>query len=252
MAKTNAKNPKDAKGRERDRRAVVEQMRRDQQRAERRRTIVVISACVAVALVIVALAAIPLIRQQKVQAGALTTIGASESAAGCQELVKKDATGQQEHKPEGSTINYPDSPPAFGPHYPTPAPFARKFYTADDRPKLETLVHNLEHGYTLLWYDETVAKNDTELDQVKAIASKFEGDKLTDKFIALPWRPEDGKAFPDGTHIALTHWSVGGGKPGATAKQQGIWQYCGKPSGAVVSTFMKDYPYTDSPEPQAM
>jgi hypothetical protein len=266
MAKTNAKNAKDAtgrtggmggtggkgaKGRERDRRAVVEQLRRDQQRAERRRTIVVIAACVAVALVIVVLAAIPLIRQHKAQAGALTTIGASRSAAGCQKLVKKDANGQQQHKPEGTVINYPDSPPAFGPHYPTPAPFARKFYTADERPQLETLVHNLEHGYTLLWYDDTVAKNSTELNQVKAIASKFSGSKLTDKFIAVPWRPQDGKPFPNGAHIALTHWSVGG-KPGTTAQQQGIWQYCGKPSGAVVSTFMKDYPYTDSPEPQAM
>ena len=124
MAKTNAKNAKDAKGRERDRRAVVEQLRRDQQRAERRRTIVVISACVAVALVIVALAAIPLLRQKKAESGALTTIGSSESAAGCQKLVKKDANGQQQHKSEGTVINYPDSPPAFGPHYPTPAPFA--------------------------------------------------------------------------------------------------------------------------------
>jgi hypothetical protein len=251
MAKTNAKNAKDAKGRERDRRAVVEKLRRDQQRAERRRTIVVISACVAVALVIIGLAAIPLLRQKQVESGALGTIGASEKAAGCQKLVKKDANGQQEHKPEGTVIDYPDSPPAFGPHYPTPAPFGRKFYTAQDRPKLENLVHNLEHGYNLLWYDETVAKNTTELNQVRAIASKFKGDKLSDKFIAVPWRPEDGKPFPDGAHVALTHWSVGG-TPSASAKQQGIWQYCAKPSGAVVSSFVKDYPYTDSPEPQAM
>ena len=33
----------------------------------------------------------------------------------------------------------------------------RKFYTEDDRPELEALVHNLEHGYTILWYDETIA-----------------------------------------------------------------------------------------------
>jgi hypothetical protein len=210
----------------------------------------VIAACVAVGLVIVALAAVPLLKQNKAKAGALPTIGASAGAAGCQDLVKKDATGNQEHKPEGTVINYPDSPPAFGPHYPTPAPFGRKFYTSDDRPKLENLVHNLEHGYTMLWYDDTVAKNSTELNQVKAIASKFEGNKLSDKFIALPWTAEDGKGFPGGAHIALTHWSVGG-TPSASAKQQGIWQYCDKPSGAVVSTFVKKYPYSDSPEPQA-
>ncbi|MGH3682534.1 MAG: DUF3105 domain-containing protein, partial [Natronosporangium sp.] len=28
----------------------------------------------------------------------------------------------------------------------------RGFYTPDDRPRVEQLVHNLEHGYTVLWY----------------------------------------------------------------------------------------------------
>jgi predicted outer membrane protein len=40
-------------------------------------------------------------------------------------------------------------------------------------------VHNLEHGYNLLWYDDTVAKNADELAVVKAIAAKFEGQKLS-------------------------------------------------------------------------
>jgi hypothetical protein len=235
---------------DRTRRAVVEQLRRDQQRAEKRRTYVVIAACVVVALVIVGLAAIPLIRQQRTTAGALDEIGVSEKAAGCQPVVKKPATGNQEHKPEGTAITYDDAPPAFGPHWPQPAAFQRKFYTADDRPAVETLVHNLEHGYNLLWYDDTVAENSDQLAQVRAIAAKFEGKKLTDKFIALPWTSEDGKAFPDGTHVALTHWSAGG-DPSDPSKQQGIWEYCGKPSGAVVSTFVEDYPYSDSPEPQA-
>ena len=74
-------------------------------------------------------------------------------------------------------------------------------------------MHNLEHGYSLLWYDDTIAKNAKKLDAVKAIADKYEGTKLTDKFIALPWTPKDGKAFPSGTHVALTHWSAGGDPP---------------------------------------
>ena len=236
---------------DRDRRAVVEQMRRDQKKAERRRTIVVIAVCVVVALVIVGLAAIPLLKQNKLTSGDLASIGASEKAAGCQPVLKKKATGNQDHKPEGTPITYPDAPPAFGPHYPVTAPFERKFYTASDRPQIEYVVHNLEHGYSLLWYDDTIAKNSDELAVVKAIAKKYEGTKLTDKFIALPWTAKDGKAFPKGTHVALTHWSAGG-DPTDVSKQQGIWQYCGKPSGAVVQKFMKDYPYSDSPEPQAM
>ena len=246
MAKANKSN------KDRDRRAVVEQMRRDQKKAERRRTIVVVSACVVVALVIVGLAAIPLIKQNGLTSGDLATIGASEKAAGCSPIQTKKANGNQNHKPQGTPISYDDAPPAFGPHWPSPAPFERKFYTADERPDVEFLVHNLEHGYSLLWYDDTIAKNSDQLAVVKAIAKKYEGSqKLTDKFIAVPWTSKDGKAFPGGKHVALTHWSAGG-DPSDVTKQKGIWQYCGDPSGAVVQKFMKEYPYSDSPEPQAM
>jgi hypothetical protein len=236
---------------ERDRRAVVEQLRRDQKRAERRRTIVVISVCAVVGLVIIGLAAIPLLKQNSAAKKPLAEIGVSSGSAGCQDVTTKKATGNQEHKPEGTVIDYPDAPPAFGPHYPVTAPFSRKFYTAGDRPDLPYVVHNLEHGYNLLWYDGTIAEDKDQLAAVKAIAKKFEGDKPTDKFIALPWTSEDGKPFPQGTHVAMTHWSAGG-DPSKVAKQRGVWQYCARPSGAEVSSFVKDYPYTDSPEPQAM
>jgi hypothetical protein len=246
MAKANKSN------KDRDRRAVVEQMRRDQKKAERRRTIVVVSACVVVALVIVGLAAIPLIKQNSLTSGDLASIGASEKAAGCSPIQTKKANGNQDHKPQGTPISYDDAPPAFGPHWPSPAPFERKFYTAGDLPEVEFLVHNLEHGYTLLWYDDTIAKSSDQLAVVKAIAKKYEGSqKLTDKFIAVPWTSKDGKAFPGGKHVALTHWSAGGA-PSDVSKQKGVWQYCGDPSGAVVQKFMKEYPYSDSPEPQAM
>ena len=89
-------------------------------------------------------------------------------------------------------------------------------------------MHNLEHGYSLLWYDATIADDSDQLAVVQAIAAKYEGTKLTDKFIALPWTSEDGKAFPKGTHVALTHWSAGG-DPTDVSKQQGVWQYCAKP-----------------------
>ncbi|MEO5711832.1 MAG: DUF3105 domain-containing protein [Nocardioidaceae bacterium] len=236
---------------DRDRRAVVEQLRKDQKRAERRRTIIVISACVAVAILIIGAAAVPLIKQSRLNSKPLASLGAGEKAAGCQPILKKQATGNQEHKPEGTPITYADAPPAFGPHYPVTAPFERKFYTSKDRPQIEYVVHNLEHGYSMLWYDATIAKDPAKLDVVKAIAKKYEGTKLTDKFIALPWTSQDGKSFPSGTHIALTHWSAGG-DPTVVSKQKGVWQYCASPSGSVTEKFTKDYPYSDSPEPQAL
>jgi hypothetical protein len=235
----------------RDRRAIVEQMRREQKQKERRRTVVVLTVCVVVAVVIVGLAVVPLLRQDKLTKGPLAELGVAADAAGCRPVVKKPATGNQEHRPVGTRIDYSSSPPAFGPHWPTPAPFSRKFYTVDDRPELEYLVHNLEHGYTLLWYDSTVAGDKDGLAVVKAIAGKFEGNRPSDKFIAVPWTAKDGEPFPKGTHLALTHWSAGG-DPADVSKQKGVWEYCAKPSGAAVHSFMSDYPYTDSPEPQGI
>jgi hypothetical protein len=235
----------------RDRRAIVEQMRREQKQKERRRTVVVITICVVVAVVIVGAAVVPLLRQHNLTKGPLGQLGVDANAAGCLPVQKRPATGNQEHRPVGTHIDYAESPPAFGPHWPTPAPFSRKFYTAQDRPELEYLVHNLEHGYTLLWYDPTIAGNKDRLAEVKAIAATFEGNRPSDKFIAVPWTAKDGKPFPRGTHLALTHWSAGG-QPGDVSKQKGVWEYCGKPSGAVVQSFMSDYPYTDSPEPQGI
>jgi hypothetical protein len=112
-------------------------------------------------------------------------------------------------------------------------------------------VHSLEHGHTILWYDETIAKDDQAVEDLKAIAGKFPSNTdFNDKFIAAPWTSDDGKAFPDGTHVALTHWSMGGTN-GNPEGQIGVWQYCRGVSGQAVEEFMKKYPYSDSPEPTA-
>ena len=234
-----------------DRRAVLEEMRREQQRAERKRTSLIIAGAVAVALVIIGLAAYPLLVND--EAGAdeeLAALGVPADAANCTDLVTTKAEGNNDHRPLGSDLDYEQSPPAAGPHYPDWATLERKFYTADDRPLLGRLVHNLEHGYSILWYDETIAEDDEKLDQVRAIAEKFQGETYENKFIAAPWTAEDGDPFPDGAHIALTHWSMGG-KNGVPEGQHGITQYCAEPSGEVVADFIEDWPYTDSPEPGA-
>ena len=78
---------------ERDRRAVVEQLRRDQKRSERRRTIAVILACVVVGLVIVGLAAVPLIRQNSEAKKPLADLGfeiVASTPAAFAETIKAD------------------------------------------------------------------------------------------------------------------------------------------------------------------
>ena len=58
------------------------------------------------------------------------------------------AAGTGEHV--DTKVDYETVPPSHGAHFAAPAVSDRKFYTAADRPELETLVHNLEHGYTVL------------------------------------------------------------------------------------------------------
>lgn len=244
-----------------DRRAVVEQMRAAQKGAERSRGLAIVGVCVAVALAIVGSAlwfgsGVPYVSKnwydsREFDKLALEEIGAPASA--CGEITTQPAQGNQDHVPAGTFLVYPDAPPAFGKHYDVWDSMERKFYTADDRPDVGELVHNLEHGFTILWYDETAAADKSMMDDIEAIATKYKGtDNLRLKFKAVPWLKKDGKPFPDGQHIAFTHWSKGGTGEGATGEQVGVWQYCSAPSGAAVKDFMAKYPYVDSPEPDAV
>jgi hypothetical protein len=236
-----------------DRRAVVEQMRREQKSKERRQSLMVIGAAVTVGAVIIGIAVWQFMKSESGSANQLAGVGVAASEAGCQEVVAEDAEGGNDHRPDGEKILYAQSPPAFGPHWGNflQSTEIRKLYTTDDRPPVEKLVHSLEHGHTILWYDETIAEDDAAMEELEAIAGKFPSNTdFTDKFIAAPWTSEDGEAFPDDTHVALTHWSMGGTN-GNPEGQQGVWQYCTDVSGEVVEEFMGDYPYTDSPEPNA-
>lgn len=232
----------------RDRRAVVEEMRRQEKAAERRRTLLVLGASVVVAALIIGAATWSYLGRRADAERALTSIGASAAEAGCQEVQTTPAVGNADHRPEGEDIAYPESPPAAGPHWGQflLATEIRKFYTADDRPAVERLVHSLEHGHTILWYDETIAADEQALADVEAIAKTFSGTGQEDKFIAAPWTAEDGEAFPEDTHIALTHWSVAG-----EDGQQSVHQYCTGVSGEAVANFVAEYPAADSPEPNA-
>lgn len=238
-----------------DRRAKIDQIRGRTDQGDRRRNFVMVGVCSALAVAIIGAAAYSPLKsnwdQRQFETVAVTDIGAPASV--CQKVTTKPAEGTQQHEDEGTTIDYPDSPPAFGRHWNVWESMERKFYSTGDRPPLAKLVHNMEHGFTILWYDETVADDSDTMDQVRAIAKKYAGtNNQRLKFMAVPWTKDDGKPFPKDTHLALTHWSAGGVGDEATQEQVGVWQYCSEPSGAAVKAFMEEYPYMDSPEPGAV
>jgi hypothetical protein len=252
-----AKTPKSAKS---DRQAVIDEIRKKQKGAEKRRGFAIVGVCILIALIIVGAAAYgPLKDKWDEREYADVAVGEiGEPASVCQDVTTESAEGSGDHVPESQQVTYDHSPVAFGSHWNVaglaPAAFERKFYTAEDRPELESLVHNLEHGYNILWYDDTIADDGDAIDQLRAIAAKYQGtDNFRDKVIVAPWTAADDKEnagdFPEGQHVAFTHWSVGGAGETDTTKQVGVWQYCSDVSGEAFEQFTIDYPYLDSPEP---
>jgi Protein of unknown function (DUF3105) len=243
----------------RDRRAVVEEMQRQAKAAERKRTLVVVAVCATIALIVVGLAGYQVWKDKqakdKLAGTAVTDMGTTAGGARCTPVQTKDARGQGMHTT--TKVIYDTVPPAYGPHNPTADSSGKHFFTADDRPPLEVLVHNLEHGWTIVWYDESVAANDAQMQVLKATAAKFDAHGSDPRYnmIIAPWTSTDGEGqpIPDGKHIAFTHWSIHqpvyspptSSKPPASF---GELQYCSSFSGAALTAFMQKYPYDDAPE----
>lgn len=228
---------------EKDRKARVEEMRKAQQASERRTTLLVVTAALAVVAVLVAVVFTVIRREQ--EAKDVANVGVAAGAAGCDPVLTETATGSSIHvgpgtdQPEKTRVEYATVPPSSGEHFVQPEYPNRAFYTAADRPPLESLVHNLEHGYTVVWYAESLPKD--QQDQLKRISELLRdtGNAATaGKFIVSAWDPERG-ALPAGKQVALSHWG----------KEKGYRQLCGAVSGGAIEAFVEKYPYTDSPEP---
>ncbi|MEP6761299.1 MAG: DUF3105 domain-containing protein [Sporichthyaceae bacterium] len=235
-----------AKSQDRDRRAKVEALRREQQARERRKSMLFIVIAVVVGLGLISLAAVPSYLKSRNDPAKKTptSFGVAAAAASCSDVETKPGTNVEAlrtHVENGTVEKYATVPPSYGPHWSRPAFPARTFYTKRDRPEMEELVHNLEHGYTVLWYDATITgKQLATLKDVAVSASKTDMAGPGNKFIVSAWDNSYGK-FASGKHLGLSHW-------GAEASHI---QLCGKVSGAVVQTFMTQFPSSDAPEANA-
>jgi hypothetical protein len=242
-----AKSPTPAPGvSRRDRLASFEAARKAEQR---RRTIGLFAICGVLALALLAYPVYLFVDDYQARNATITEFGPATADAGCDDVVTNPATGNQDHVAEGTQVTYDRTPPDSGQHYATPAPFTKRFYTTADRPAVETLVHNLEHGYTVAWYRAEAPQ--AQVGTLADIAKTFGGDDYdpADKFIAAPWSEADGGAFPEGKDVVLTRWTADAANPTDTAAQQGVRQACAQASGAAIADFMARYPVSNSPEP---
>jgi hypothetical protein len=100
-------------------------------------------------------------------------------------------------KPE----EYNSDPPTSGPHYSEGLPAG--FYDETDLSHLSPypvghLVHNLEHGYIIFWYNCDVIEEAECLD-LKSQIQEYLGDSPIKKLIAFPWKSID-------VPLVLTSW----------------------------------------------
>lgn len=173
--------------------------------------------------------------------------GAAPGFAGCDEVITTPTSLNRNHALRPSELDYSSGPPSFGPHLTGSAPFGRAFYSARDRPEVGNLVHSLEHGFTVLWYDDTAAADAAAIKLLEELAEAYQLANV--RFIAAPWLPSDGAPLPADRHYALTRWSADADDPGNQLKHRGNWMYCGTLVPAEIERFVLRWPNEESPEP---
>ena len=233
-----------------DRKARVEALKREQKARERKKTLIVVAISVVIGGTLIAIPTLQIINENKKDARAFDQLGVPVGLASC-DTVQTDkvntAAGDHETDPT-LRIEYPTSPPSNGRHFASPITVnSRGFYSPDDAPRVEELVHNLEHGYTIAWYVPSVSG--AQLEDLRSLAEKMRDTNETRKFIVVAWDPARG-AFPANKTIALTHWGAPT-KAGDYATSTGYRQYCGQVSGGAIKSFVDSHPSDDSPEPNA-
>jgi len=230
----------------RDRLASFESARKKEQRS---RNIKLLVICLVLAMALLAYPIYLFVDDYRARNATIEDLGASLANAACDPIAEHAATGNQDHVPEGTKVDYAETPPDSGKHYPTPAPFTKHFYAVADRPPVETMVHNLEHGYTIVWYRGDAPSN--QIKDLQRIAKTFGSEEYNpdDKFIAAPWSDADGAGFPAGKNLVITRWTADPNDPGNPSTQHGVRQTCTNVSGAAIKEFMTKYPVANSPEP---
>ena len=176
-----------------------EALRLEQQRKQARARRIRIGVTGAVLLVVVGLVGFTL--QQRRASTAMAA--AAAQAAGCTpDTQMADLGGGHLNTPEEMSANppqalYPDRPPTSGRHV-VPVVASGAYDTLIDE---RSLVHNLEHGYAVVYYAPAAPP-----DQVTALKN-WANAQITGDFPKLIVAPWTGDALPEGAMFAYTAWN---------------------------------------------
>lgn len=184
---------------EKQRRRLADQMKRDQQRKAARRSNLI---TVGIAVVIIgAVAAFIVFERESATDAPEAPAGATAEEAGCDTIEELEEEGN-EHVPAGQTVEYETSPPTSGDHWP-PENVAEPGFYPDAVPS-ESLVHNMEHGQIVIWYDADA--NQETRDNLEQFADAANDPDSPGSgggpIIAVPY--DD---VPEGKTLVMTAWT---------------------------------------------
>jgi len=217
----------------RDRRARLEELRKQQRAAERRKNYMFIGAGIVVALGLIAGAVIPAYEHDQAVArknkpGYQAKPTAAERAAGCTGVHNDPVSAAAIHVTQ--PIDYskekygdtsggtPPIPPSNGRHNPVTLPDTSRFYPVAQKPRPERAVHDLEHGYVVVWYDSKLPAN-----QVAQLQSMTQLPNFSRLYVVGWWQGD----LPAGKHVVLTSW--------------GRTDRCSSASQSVIGTFYSQH-----------
>jgi hypothetical protein len=170
------------------RREAEERKRQEQQAAARKRNFLTFG----IALLVGALVVFLIINDRNSgSGGSSASAGVAAADAGCGEIETHEVEGQ-EHVEDGTDVQYATSPPTSGNHYATPADAG----FSDTEIVPEQLVHNMEHGQIIVWYDSEAPGS-----TIDAIETVVEDDALA--LLATPY-PD----VPTGKELVFTAWGA--------------------------------------------
>ncbi|HVL65141.1 MAG TPA: DUF3105 domain-containing protein [Actinomycetota bacterium] len=111
-------------------------------------------------------------------------VGVAAQEAGCGEIQQPPEAESANHVEDGTPVNYASNPPTSGDHYAQPAD--ARFYPPESvgNPPAERVVHNLEHGQIVIWYDP--AAPSTVIDEIEGYMDNLGGNQVLG-VLAVPY-----------------------------------------------------------------
>lgn len=151
-------------------------------------------------------------------------VSTEAAAAGCLPVERK-AVPAKTFAHVGGEVDYDEAPPVMGDHSTRTVRNLNRFYAREDSPAVEAVVHTLEHGLVVAWYDEELPA-----DEVAKLQQVTEG-LTSSRFIAVPW---NRSVFEEDRHFVLTAW--------------GVRQRCRSVDDKVVQAFVTEHADKRAPE----